>query len=189
MDAKQKKIMLIVGAVVILLVFVFLRSQGARSQSDVNPRAMALPQSGSSSVDFSPLAGPFQLVVDAINESQAGLAKIAENQVTEIIQDFSGLGAASWLSCLPAGGGRPDAACIKAKGSVIAPGGQNVSGVKTQRILSSEYTGPYASCRRGDGSYDLACVGYLIAGQPSFNTLAVESAVTRQPSIPPTRTI
>jgi hypothetical protein len=171
MDAKQKRMLLIGGAVVVLL-FVLLRSssKAAPAPVPITPPAPA-PQQSSGSSDMS---GLLQAVVAGLNDQATALAKIGQNQIAAVLPNFQALGAESWLSCLPAGGNRPDAACIKAKGGVGLPG-LNVSNVKTQVILGQEYTGPYASCKKTDQSYDLQCVGYLLAGSPPFNSVGLSA--------------
>lgn len=168
LDDKQKKLLLFGGAAVVLLFFVLAKAQAAKQTA---APTYSLPSSygqASPSVDLSPLTGFLQTIAAGLADTQTAVASISQNQVTQSSIDLTALGAASWLSCLPVGGGRPDAACIKAKGGVGIVGQPSVSNVKTQKILDTAYTGPYAQCKKADGSYDLQCVGFLIAGQPTL---------------------
>lgn len=164
LDKKQQKLLLFGAIAFVLVFFILARLQGAKQ-----PAPTITAAAPASNFDLSPLTGYLQSVAAGLADSQTAIASISQNQVVQSAIDLTKLGAESWLSCLPAGGGRPDAACIKAKGGVVVPGAQAVSDVKTQQILDAKYTGPYAECKRSDGSYDLQCVGWLIAGKPSLN--------------------
>lgn len=169
MDAKQKRYLLIGGAAFVVILYLYLRAKGAAAAT-AQPVYPSISGPGNGSTGGS-IGNPFQAVIDALNQSNQGLASISANQVLSLGTNFSLLGAESWLSCIPKGGGRPDAMCIKSKGGIFAPGGQDVSNIKTQHILDTIYTGPYAKCKKADGSYDLTCVGDLIAGIPVISTV------------------
>jgi hypothetical protein len=167
MDAKQKKYLFIGGGVLLVLIYLYVRAKGAAASQTAQA---VYPNISGPGTDLSS-SSPFQDVIHALNQSEQGLAAINANQILSLGSNFSLLGAESWLSCIPPAGGRPDAMCIKAKGGVFGPGGQNVSNVKTQHILDTIYTGPYAKCKKADGSYDLTCVGALISGVTQIPTV------------------
>lgn len=171
LDPKQKRIALI-GAAIVVVLYIFLRGAGAKQPA---PQAAPIaPQSGMQPTDLSPLTSLLQAVVTGLADSQQALAGITQNQISAVLPQLQALGAQSWLACLPAGGAKPDAMCIKAKGGVNVAGLPDVSGVKTGDVFN--YIAPYSACKKVDLSYDLTCVGNLIAGQPNFNTALISTA-------------
>jgi len=195
LDAKQKKLLLFGGAALLLLLFVYLRAQSAKAQTaPIVLPAAEQPQAQAAPVDLSPVTFLLQAIGAGITDSQQALASVTQNQVVQSKIDLASVGAASWLACLPVGGGKPDAMCIKNKGGVNIPGLPDVSGVKTGDVFN--YVSPYSQCKRADGSYDLQCVGFLITGQPSLTVAQTNRApqvivqnapaqrtITRQPLI------
>jgi hypothetical protein len=178
LDAKQKKMLLFGGAALLLLIFVYVRAQGAKPQNAIS---LPAPQQQASTVDLSPLSGLLSAIAAGISDSQAALAGITQNQVVQSSIDLTSVGAQSWLSCLGPGEGFPDANCIK--NHQLGQAGILPAGTHTGQIR--KYTGPYNSCRKPDGSFDLQCVGYLITGQPQLNVANVTGTplptVTRTP--------
>jgi hypothetical protein len=170
------------GLAALFVALLALRSRNASKAIPLQQQAapMPIPQSPQAqpSGTGGDIANAMQSVIASVTQTQQGIAALSANQGTELGISETILGAQSWLSCCNPFNWNCEATCLKSKGGVTVPGGMNVSNIKTRnKGAFMAAASPFAQCLRGQGYYDFQCVGGLIAGSPTYNSISVSTGV------------